>query len=378
MTHVLITGGAGFIGSHLTDALIQRGHQVTLLDVLDPQVHGAHRQPPPYLNPAAHLVVGDVRDFELVKRLLDEAQVIFHLAAFTGVGQSMYRIRDYLEVNVQGTAVLLEAIIQGPRRIEKLILASSRAIYGEGAYHCLACGLVTPAARSPERLAQGLWEVPCPRCGAQVSPIPTPETLPPQPGSMYAVSKLAQEQACMVAGQAYRLPVVVLRYFNVYGPRQSLRNPYTGVITTFINRLANGEAPEVYEDGLESRDFVHVADVTRANLLAMENEAAAGQVFNVGSGQRITLLEVAQAVSQALGGPQPQITGKYRVGDIRHCFADLTHIKKTLGFQPTITFAEGIPTLAQQAAAEVDQDLSAQAEAELQAHGLASRAGHET
>ena len=372
---MLITGGAGFIGSHLAEALVQRGHQVTLLDALHPQVHGPGRQPPDYLHPRARLVVGDVRDFDLVDRLLNEVEVVFHLAAYTGVGQSMYQIRDYLDVNVQGTAVLLEAITQNRRRVQKLILASSRAVYGEGAYHCPACGPVTPAPRSPERLAEGRWKATCPLCGRDVSPAPTPETTTPQPGSMYAVSKLAQEQACFVAGRAYELPVVVLRYFNVYGPRQSLRNPYTGVITTFINRLANGKAPEVYEDGLESRDFIHVADVTRASLLAMENEAANGQAFNVGSGRQITLLDVARAVSRALDGPAPEITGKYRVGDIRHCFADLTHIHRTLGFQPEIPFERGIKALVKQAALQARDDLSAQAETELRSRGLTSRAG---
>jgi len=374
MSHnVLITGGAGFIGSHLADALLARGHDVVLLDNLHPQVHGPDQRVPGYLNPGARLVRGDVRDAGLVRRLLEDADVIFHLAAYTGVGQSMYRIREYLDVNVQGTAVLLEALVRKPQRVHSLVVASSRAVYGEGSYRCPQCGPVSPATRAAEQLQAGRWEVACPACGRQVSPLPTAETQPPDPGSIYALSKLNQEQACLIVGQAYDLPVVALRYFNVYGPRQSLRNPYTGVITTFMTRLAHGQAPEVYEDGAESRDFVHIDDVTQANLLAMDSDAAAGQVFNVGSGRQLSLLQVAQVVSAAYGGPEPVISGKYRAGDIRHCHADLARSRQVLDYEPQIDFETGIRDLVEHLRGRLWEDLTGQAEAELRARGLAAQ-----
>jgi dTDP-L-rhamnose 4-epimerase len=285
----------------------------------------------------------------------------------------MYQIGEYLDVNVQGTATLLERLSRPSSSVRKLIVASSRAVYGEGAYQCSSCGLVNPLPRTAEQLRAGRWEVPCPHCGQALQPIPTPETQTTDPRSIYAVSKLNQEQISLLIGEAYTLPVVVLRFFNVYGPRQSLKNPYTGVINAFITRLVNGLPPQVYEDGQESRDFVHVSDVCQACLLAMTSEAANGQVFNVGSGQPLSLLEVAQTVAAQFGGASPVITGQYRLGDIRHCYADLSRSRQLLGYSPQVPFEVGITQLLDQLAGQGWTDQSAQAEAELVARGLAAR-----
>jgi dTDP-L-rhamnose 4-epimerase len=301
---VLVTGGAGFIGSHVVDALLARGDEVTVLDTLNPQVHGAGSGPPAYLDPQARLVVGDVRDRDTLAPLLDGAEVVLHLAAYTGVGQSMYQVRDYLDVNVVGTGVLLELLGDDRRGVRALAIASSRAVYGEGAYRCVECGTVTPHSRPTAQLLAGEWEPRCPQCGGPVTAVPTPEDSALRPASVYAVSKHSQEQAALVVGAARDLSVVALRYFNVYGSRQSLSNPYTGVIPALVSRALNGRPPEVYEDGEESRDFVHVRDVVRATLLAIDGPAAGGRqqspagpggheqssrVLNVGSGERHSL-----------------------------------------------------------------------------------------
>jgi dTDP-L-rhamnose 4-epimerase len=370
---VLITGGAGFIGSHLADRLINQGHEVTLFDLLHPQVHGLEHKPPDYLNPAARLLQGDVRDANALQAALDGVDVVFHLAAYTGVGQSMYQIGEYLDVNVQGTATLLQLLSRPSSSVRKLIVASSRAVYGEGAYHCSHCGPVSPSPRTAEQLRAGRWEVTCPHCGQPVQAMPTPETKAADPRSIYAVSKLNQEQTSLLIGEAYGLPVVVLRFFNVYGPRQSLKNPYTGVINTFITRLVNGLPPQLYEDGRPSRDFVHVSDVCQACLLAMSNEAADGQVLNVGSGQPLSLLEVAQTIAAQFGVPFPVITSQYRLGDIRHCYADLSRSRQLLGYAPQVSFKVGIAQLLHQLAGQEWPDQSGQAEAELVIRGLAAR-----
>jgi len=407
---VLVTGGAGFIGSHVVDALLARGDEVTVLDTLHPQVHGAARVPPAYLDPRARLVVGDVRDRDTLGPLLDDAAAVVHLAAYTGVGQSMYQVRDYLDVNVVGTGVLLELLGDDRREVRALAIASSRAVYGEGAYSCVTCGRVTPHSRPTAQLLAGEWEPRCPQCGGPVSAVPTPEGSELRPASVYAVSKHSQEQTALVVGAARELPVVALRYFNVYGSRQSLSNPYTGVIPAFVSRVLGGRPPEVYEDGEESRDFVHVSDVVRATLLALDDLAFSrpagagghqqspagpgghqqspagagghqqspagpgGRVLNVGSGERHSLLEVARAVTAALDGPEPVVTGKFRVGDVRHSQADLTYARAVLGFEPAVSFAQGIPGLVAELAEQLHEDHSARAEAELWSRGLAARA----
>jgi dTDP-L-rhamnose 4-epimerase len=346
---VLVTGGAGFIGSHLVDALVAEGHRVRVYDNLEPQVHGPLAEEgrwPAYRNADAEYVLGDVRDQAALSRALCGVEVVYHLAAGTGMGQSMYQIARYVEVNVQGTANLLDALVAGRRTVRKLVLSSSRAVYGEGAYRCERCGIVHPPVRSPAQLDAQRWEVICPHCGGPLTPGPTPESLRPDPGSIYAITKHAQEEMCLCFGRAYGVPVTVLRYFNVYGPRQSPRNPYTGIITAFLHRLAAGQDPEVYEDGRMTRDFVHVSDATQANLLAARPEATTGGVFNVGSGQTMSILHLALRLCELVDRQrQPSLIGVARVGDVRHCNADITLAYARLGYRPQVATPTGLAEL---------------------------------
>jgi dTDP-L-rhamnose 4-epimerase len=369
MSRTLIIGGAGFIGSHLADALLERGDHVTLLDALDPQIHGPERKPPAYLAADARLVVGDVRNESVLGPLVAEADVVVHLAAHTGVGQSMYQPREYLEVNTVGTAALLEQIVQH-RHDTRVVVASSRAVYGEGAYRCPGCGPMSPTGRDPSSLALGEFELRCPNCQETLLAAPTHESEPARPQSVYALSKFDQEQLALLFARTYPIPVVALRYFNVYGPRQSLRNPYTGVVATFATRSLNGRPPEVYEDGRESRDFVHVADVVQATVAAIDSPDAPGNVFNVGHGTALTLHEVASLVATALGGPAPVVTGHYRLGDIRHSIANINSAARILGFVPKVDPQAGIAALAAALVGQPSEDLSRVAAEELAAHGL--------
>jgi dTDP-L-rhamnose 4-epimerase len=370
---ILVTGGAGFIGSHLVDALLEAGHAVRVFDSLEPQVHGDLRERgewPAYLAADCEKMLGDVRDREALAGALQGVDVVFHFAAATGVGQSMYQIAKYSEVNIQGTANLLDVLVNLPRQAVKVILASSRAIYGEGEYECKACGRVSPELRTPEQLDQKQWEIPCPQCGGELSPLPTAETKLSQPGSVYAITKLAQEQMCRCFGRAYGTPVVILRFFNVYGPRQSLANPYTGIMTTFAGRLMNGRPPEVYEDGRMTRDFVYVEDVIKACLLAMEGVHASG-TFNVGSGRATSILDLAQLMSRRLAPDlDPRVIGVARVGDIRHCTADLTRIYSGLGYVPTVSLEEGVGRVIDGMRDEIVCDESLLVRGELEQVGL--------
>jgi len=338
---VLITGGAGFIGSHLADELLERGHEVRILDNLSPQVHGAGGKRPSYLAREAELIVGDIRDSEVVRETLDGIDAVFHFAASVGVGQSMYEIAGYTSVNILGTAVLLEALIERP--VERLIVASSMSVYGEGLYRSPSGELFESAQRSIEHLKQGIWE---PRNGTdeELRPLPTPETKKPFLSSIYALSKYDQERMCLLVGAAYGIPAVALRFFNVYGTRQSLSNPYTGVLSIFASRLLNNNPPLIYEDGLQMRDFVHVKDVARASVLALLGPDAPGHVFNIGSGAPRTITEVAEKMAIGLNRHyiKPEIIGKYRVGDIRHCFADITLAGEVLGYRPETGFEDGL------------------------------------
>lgn len=369
--HILITGGAGFIGSHLADALIKQGHRVTIFDNLHPQVHGHNPQIPDYLNKEAVFIYGDIRDEVALLNALSGITVVFHFAAYTGVGQSMYQIGEYIDVNIRGTAVLMELLSQKKNTVRKLILASSRAVYGEGLYSCNTHGVVHPAPRPISQLEQKQWEVKCPRCGQDIISVPTSENAPLDPYSIYAISKQGQEQICHLIGETYEIPVVTLRYFNVYGPRQSLRNPYTGVINVFLTRLMNGKPPQVYEDGRELRDFVHVQDIVQACMLAMTTDKVNGHLVNVGTGQRHSLLQIAQIVAQELGGPSPVITGQFRVGDIRHCYADIAAAQRLLGYRPKVSFDIGLSKYIQQISNQQWNDLSSVAERELTRRGLA-------
>jgi dTDP-L-rhamnose 4-epimerase len=339
---VLITGGAGFIGSHLTRALVDSGHRVIVLDNLHLQVHA---RPPAHLPDGVELVIADVRDRPALQRVVQRADAIYHLAALTGVGQSMYQIAEYTDVNVGGTAVLLDILANEPHHVQRFILASSRAVYGEGAYECKACGPVPVSSRDCALLERGQWDPLCPNCGSSLQCKPTSEDCVPSPASVYAASKLTQEYLIRAVGDAYGLEIVILRYFNVYGPGQSLTNPYTGVLSIFFSQLQGGKKIEVYEDGLESRDFVYVMDVVRASLLALECPQVAGEVLNVGSGKAMSVLEVAQSIAKLVGQPdQFYISGRFRVGDIRHCRADIDKARGLLGFTPQWSLERGLET----------------------------------
>ncbi|MEA2725127.1 MAG: dTDP-L-rhamnose 4-epimerase [Gemmatimonadales bacterium] len=367
--HVLITGGAGFIGSHLADALLARGYRVRALDNLSPQVHGAGCRRPSYLNPEAELVSGDVRDPSAVGRALRGIDVVYHLAAAVGVGQSMYQIAQYTSVNNVGTAILLEALAAQP--VRRLVVASSMSIYGEGLYRN-PDGEVSPGeARSQDQLRAGDWEVRNHR-GELLAPSPTPESKLPSLASVYALSKYDQERMCVIVGRAYNIPTTALRFFNVFGTRQSLSNPYTGVLAIFASRLLNNQRPPVYEDGMQRRDFVSVYDVVRACCLALERPSEDGDVFNIGSGRSYTIRDVAERIAAVIGKEylEPEITGRYRVGDIRHCFADISHARSGLGYESEVDLENGLLELAGWLEGQVAEDRIEQARAELAARGL--------
>jgi dTDP-L-rhamnose 4-epimerase len=369
MRAVLITGGAGFIGSHLADALLQNGHRVRVLDNLDPQVHGDERRRPDYLDPEVELMTGDVRDAAAVEKALQGIDAVFHFAAKVGVGQSMYAIDNYTDVNNRGTAVLLEALIRKP--VGSLVVASSMSIYGEGLYRNAAGEITAGQERSIDQLKNREWEV-MDAGGNVLTPIPTAESKPPALASVYALSKFDQERLCLMLGRAYNIPTVALRFFNVYGTRQALSNPYTGVLAIFASRLLNDSAPLVNEDGQQRRDFVSVLDVTQACILAMEHAPeVSGQAFNVGSGRNYTVLEVGRRLAEVLGRRiEPEITGKYRVGDIRHCFADISLTRELLGYEPKVMLEDSLIELAQWLEGQIAVDRVQQAAAELNARGL--------
>ncbi len=364
---ILITGGAGFIGSHLADELINTGYEVRVLDNLSEQVHGKGQKIPDYLNPEVEFQLGDVRDKTAVESALKGVDAVFHLAAMVGVGQSMYELRDYTEVNNLGTATLLEALIKNP--VEKLVVASSMSIYGEGLYKDAHGSHYQNCERKLEDLKNDRWEMYTKE--NQLQPVPTPEDKKPNLASVYALSKYYQERLCLMTGQAYNIPTTALRFFNVYGTRQALSNPYTGVLAIFASRLLNDNAPMIFEDGNQKRDFIHVKDVARACRLAMEKPEAAGQVFNIGSGNQYTITEIAQKLSGVMHKTiEPHITGKYRIGDIRHCFADTTKAEEILGFKPKTNFEDGLYELAQWLKGQIATDNVNVASDELASRGL--------
>ena len=367
--HVLITGGAGFIGSHLADTLLSRGHRVRALDNLSPQVHGPDKQRPGYLDPEVELMVGDVRDPAGVRRALQGVDVVYHLAAAVGVGQSMYEIAQYTSVNNLGTAILLEALAAEP--VQRLVVASSMSLYGEGLYRRCNGTVCGGEERGIEQLRAGEWEVRDSR-GEVLTPVPTPESKLPSLASVYALSKFDQEQMCLMIGKAYGIPTTALRFFNVFGTRQALSNPYTGVLAIFASRLLNHNRPSVFEDGLQRRDFVSVYDIAQACCLVLDRPESAGEVFNVGSGQSYTIREVAERLASVIGKEYltPEMTGKYRVGDIRHCFSDISRARTMLGYQPKVDLEHGLVELAAWLAGQVATDRVDEASAELAARGL--------
>jgi dTDP-L-rhamnose 4-epimerase len=367
-TRILITGGAGFIGSHLADELLTAGYAVRAFDNLASQVH-EDRMRPGYLDDEVELVVGDIRNRDALSRALNGVDAVFHLAAQVGVGQSMYAIAEYTSTNVVGTATLLEALVDHP--VERLIVASSMSIYGEGLYETLSREVVPHAERTLDRLTAGKWEPTAPD-GSALEPIPTPETKPPSLKSVYALTKYDEERLCLMVGEAYRIPTVAMRFFNVYGPRQALSNPYTGVLAIFASRLLNRRPPIIYEDGRQRRDFVSVYDVARALRFALEVPGAAGQSFNVGSGQSASVREIAAQMSAVLDVDDipPEITGTYRTGDIRHCFADISRARTVLGYEPKIALDAGLMELAGWLSGQSARDRVAEANAELASRGL--------
>lgn len=367
--NILVTGGAGFIGSHLVDALIERGHRVRVLDALVSQVHEADE--PQHLNPQAEFMRGDVCDSEVLTRALDGVEAVYHEAAEVGVGQSMYEIQKYVRANDLGTAVLLEALSERRTQIRKLIVASSMSIYGEGAYECSSCGVKHPHLRDTSQLLARRWEFSCPTCTSQLKPLPTNEDKPLFPTSVYAITKQDQEQFCLVVGRAYGIPTVALRYFNVYGTRQALSNPYTGICAIFSSRLLQDQSPMIFEDGEQTRDFIHVSDIVQANLLALEKDTADYQSINVGTGRATSVRQVAKLLTEGLGKDlQPEVVGKYREGDIRHCFADISRARKLLGYEPKVSLEQGIPELLGWVREQSATDRVAQATVELESRQL--------
>ncbi|WBY02631.1 NAD-dependent epimerase/dehydratase family protein [Ramlibacter tataouinensis] len=369
MRNVLITGGAGFIGSHLADELLRHGYRVRVFDALVEQVHGEERRRPPYLDPDVELQVGDVCDADAMARALEGIDAVFHFAAAVGVGQSMYEIAHYTRTNNLGTAVLLEALIARP--VQRLVVASSMSLYGEGLYRNASGQVAEAGERTLEQLKRGDWELHEPG-GGLLQPVPTPESKSPALASIYALSKYDQERMCLLAARAYNFDAVALRFFNAYGPRQSLSNPYTGVLAIFASRLLNGSPPRIFEDGLQQRDFVSVYDVARGCRLALQSARAAGEVFNIGSGQPQTVRSIAARLARVMGRPamDPEIVGKYRVGDIRHCFADISRARQVLGYEPQVTLDDGMAELSAWLAGQAAVDKVAQASAELSARGL--------
>lgn len=368
MTCVLITGGAGFIGAHAAATILTAGYEVRILDNLSPQIHGVRRQRPSYLTEDAELIVGDVTDAMVVDRALRGADIVIHLASSVGVGQSMYDIEPYVKNNELGTAILLQAVAKRP--VQRLIVASSMSIYGEGACLSSSGEIVAPRERSIDQLRCGEWGLHDVN-GQLLEPIPTPETKQPAISSIYALNKYAQERMSLIIGKAYGIPTVALRLFNVYGPYQALSNPYTGVLAIFAARLLNRRPPLVFEDGLQRRDFVHVHDVARAFLLAMETSHI-DDVYNVASGESRTILSIAHDLAEVMGCREltPTITGKYRAGDIRHCFADIEKSRALLGFIPRVAFDDGLKELAHYLADQIADDQAEKATQELLKRGL--------
>ncbi len=380
---ILITGGAGFIGSYTTLALLQRGHEVCVLDNFLPQIHTEDRNRSftwSSIRDHVELVEGDVRDEALLERAVPGFDAVLHLAAETGTGQSMYAVSRYCEVNVEGTARLLQALVKQRGRVRRLVVASSRAVYGEGAYRCAAHGLVFPLARDANALSAGRFEPLCPTCGGPVDMAPTPEDALLRPASVYAVTKLTQEQLVLAVGASLGLSSTALRYQNVYGPGQSLHNPYTGILSIFSRELRDGRGVEIFEDGLESRDFVHVVDVAQANVAFLESEAGTGLPVNVGTGCATSVAQVAATLKAQYGAEgELRVSGRFRAGDIRHACADVERLRSCTGFVPQTAFGPGIEGFCRWASGELAQEVPtaapgyAQALRELEQLGLMGR-----
>lgn len=347
MKNILITGGAGFIGSNLALQLLKKGYSVTVLDNLSTQIHGEN---PEYTSPLyisikdkVNFIKGSVANREILSYALQGQDYVVHLAAETGTGQSMYEIEHYVEVNSLGTALLLDILTNESHRVKKVVVASSRAIYGEGKYICDVCGIVYPLARKDEDMQKGDFECKCPKCGGPVTLTGTTEDSLSHPTSVYGIAKQNQEQMVLTVCPAIQIAGVALRYQNVYGPGQSLSNPYTGILSIFSTQIKNGNGINIFEDGKETRDFVYIDDVVAATILAIEKEEANNEVFNVGTGIATDVVTVTNELIKNYNIHVPVfISGNYRLGDIRHNYADISKARTLLGFEPKITFEEGI------------------------------------
>jgi dTDP-L-rhamnose 4-epimerase len=369
---VLVTGGAGYIGSHLVDALVGRGYHVTVLDNLEPQVHRSGSWPS-YANPKATYVRGDVRDRGTFEPLVLASQAVVHFGAAVSVGQSMYQIDRYVDVNTRGTALLLDILVNGKHHVEKVIVASSIGVYGEGAYACDTHGLVAPGIRPEAQLAACDWEQRCPVCRARVRSVPTPEDKALYRDNIYSMTKYHQEEMVLLIGRTYGIPAVAPRFFNVYGPRQSLSNPYAGVAAIWLSRLLNGKQPVVFEDGGQLRDFVSIHDVVDCLMLMLEKPGADYLPVNIGSGQTITILDIARLLARLLGSSiEPLVTNTGRKFDIRHNTADIDRARETLGFAPRVPLEDGFAELIEWAKTtpDVAVDFFDKALSELQEKGL--------
>jgi len=343
---ILITGGAGFIGHITANKLVSLGYDVIVFDNLNKQVHPNPRESLNRLHPDVHFICGEIRDRESLQAALDGVDIVYHFVAETGVGQSMYEIERYSEVTIQGTAVLCDCIAKKKEKIKKIILSSSRAVYGEGQYICDNCSLVNPGPRSLFHLKKGIWDPVCPHCGAKIKPIPCKETSPLRPVSIYGITKRVQEDLICVLSKTYNIPSLILRYFNVFGPGQCVSNPYTGVLTIFANRMFLNKDIEIYEDGKMIRDFIPISDVISANIKALKLEISGVEIINLGTGKPRSILELAETLKKFIASRSAiKLTGRYRKGDIRHCFADISKASSLIGQPKNDSFIMEIENL---------------------------------
>ena len=348
LNRILVTGGAGFIGSHTVDLLIENGYDTIIMDNLEPQVHGVEQIKPEYVNKEAIFIQHDIQDKEFLSKIIADVDAIIHLAALVGVGQSMYQIDRYVDANTKATAILLDVLAKKEHNVKKLIVASSMSIYGEGKYYCKNCDLdVYPDLRNSEQLKNEQWDQLCPNCNSILKSLPTDEEKPLIPTSIYAQSKRHQEEMSILIGKTYSIPTVALRYFNVYGSRQSLSNPYTGAAAIFTSRILNNKPPYIFEDGNQKRDFINVKDIAKANLLALESKNADYKAINIGTGKPISIKELAETLIKLYNKPnlKPLVSNEYRKGDIRHCYANITKAQNLLNFEPSKSLQEGLMEL---------------------------------
>ncbi len=342
---VLVTGGAGFIGSHTVDQLIQRGDTVRVYDNLNSQVHGENAERPEHLHPEAEFIRGDVRNRDHLKKAIEDVELVIHDAAEVGVGQSMYSIDQYISTNVQGTGVLWDILVNEKHKVEKVLVASSMSLYGEGYYRCPEHGKISPKPRPERQLIEGQWEMLCPECAVPVAPVPTDEDKELDCTSVYAQSKKDQEVYSLMIGKAHKIPTVACRFFNCYGPRQSLNNPYTGAAAIFCSAIKNDSPPLIYEDGHQRRDFIHVRDLVRGKLLLLDHHDANYGIFNIGTGKPSSILDLAGTLIELYGKKfSPDVIYKFRNGDIRDCYADISKIR-ALGFEPELSLKQGLEDL---------------------------------